>query len=213
MKVTIFGASGNVGSECLKQCLEENHEVTALIRTPQKIPQELRTKATLIKGDGLKYEDVESALFEDTDAILFAVGVDEKTSPRNLCTDITENILTAMKKKNISRLIWCGGGSNLLPEDTVSFGAKFVNWYAKKFLQHRHLDKENQLSLLNRNKDINWIGIRPLQMVPGPKTTQYRLGFNKFGPLSKISYADCAHAMVKQLTDDTWINKSPIIQY
>ena len=116
MNVTIFGATGSVGSECLRQCIDRGYAVTVLARSPDKLPQEMHDKATILKGDGLVYEDVASALNENTDAVLFAVGVDEKTSPENLCTNVTRNILTAMREKGVKRLVWCGGGSNLLPE-------------------------------------------------------------------------------------------------
>lgn len=213
MNVTIFGATGSVGSECLRQCIDRGYAVTVLARSPDKLPQEMHDKATILKGDGLVYEDVASALNENTDAVLFAVGVDEKTSPENLCTNVTRNILTAMREKGVKRLVWCGGGSNLLPEDTVGFGARFVRWYAEHFLRLRHFDKENQLALLNRNTDIEWIGVRPLQMKAGPQTGVYRVGFDKFSGLSNISFADCAHCMIEQLADDAWLHKAPIIQY
>ena len=118
-----------------------------------------------------------------------------------------------MRSENIPRLVWCGGGSNIRPDDEVTLGARFVRWYSETFLQHRHSDKEHQLQLLDDNTDLCWIGIRPLQMKSGPLTGHYRLGYNAFSALSKISFADCAHAMVNMLNDDTWIGKAPIIQY
>jgi putative NADH-flavin reductase len=50
-------------------------------------------------------------------------------------------------------------------------------------------------------------------MKDGPKKGEYRLGFYPFSGLSSISFADCAHAMLGMLQDDTWIGKAPIIQY
>lgn len=213
MKVTIFGATGNVGSQCLSQCLEKGFEVTLLVRSPEKISQSLNKRLSLVQGDGLVYADVLGALSEDTDAVIFAVGVDEKTSPENLCTDVTQHILNAMREKGVKRLVWCGGGSNIVAEDSVTFGAKFVRWYAEHFLRLRHFDKESQLALLNQNTDIDWVGVRPLQMKAGPKTEQYRVGFDKFSALSNISFADCAHCMLSQLNDDSWLHRAPIIQY
>ena len=213
MKVTILGATGDLGRECLQQCVEAGHEVTVLVRSPEKLADTIKNKITVIQGDGLSAEDVQSALPEGTDAILFAVGVDEKTSPPDLCTDVTRNVLDAMRQKGIEKLVWCGGGSNLREEDVVTFGAKFVRWFSEVFLKHRHTDKEHQLELLDKNTDINWIGIRPLQMKKGPKKQTYRLGYNAFSGMSKIHFADCAHAMVNMLEDDTWTGKAPIIQY
>ncbi|MFT5888747.1 MAG: putative NADH-flavin reductase [Zhongshania sp.] len=47
----------------------------------------------------------------------------------------------------------------------------------------------------------------------GTKKEKYRLGFNAFSGMSKITFADCAHAMLNMLVDDTWHGKAPIIQY
>jgi putative NADH-flavin reductase len=187
--------------------------VTVLVRSPNKLSPALRDRITVIEGDGLVAGDVACALPPGTDAILFAVGVDEKTSPPDLCTDVTRHILAEMRRQQIPRLVWCGGGSNLRPEDVVTFGARFVRWYSEVFLKHRHTDKEHQLQLLDGNTDLRWIGIRPLQMKSGPRKGSYRLGYNAFSGLSSISFADCAHAMVNMLEDDTWVGKVPVIQY
>jgi putative NADH-flavin reductase len=184
-----------------------------LVRSPDKLPKGVRDASTVIKGDGLIAEDVARAIPAGTDAILFAIGMDEKTSPPDLCTDITHNILGVMRKCPRLRLIWCGGGSNIRADDVVTFGARFVRWFSEKFLRHRHLDKEHQLNLLDENADLCWMGVRPLQMKLGIKKGDYRLGYNAFSGLSSISFADCAHAMVEMLKDDTWLGRVPIVQY
>lgn len=213
MKITIFGATGSLGQECLQQCLDAGHDVTVLARNPNKLPLQTKSLITIIEGDALVFNDVMNAAPPGTEAILFAIGVDEKTSPQDLCTDVTRHILGAMRKNHIPRLVWCGGGSNLLGEDVITFGARFVRWYSETFLKHRHTDKEHQLALLDQNRDLCWLGIRPLQMKNGPKTQEYRLGFNAFSGMSKITFADCAHAMIQMLCDDQWVGKAPIIQY
>ncbi len=213
MKITLLGSTGSLGQECLQQSLDAGHDVTVLVRSPNKLPDYVKDLITIIEGDALSFDDVLTAMPQGTEAILFAIGIDEKTSPQDLCTDVTRHILEAMRKNNIPRLVWCGGGSNLLEDDVITFGARFVRWYSETFLKHRHTDKEHQLALLDQNRDLCWLGIRPLQMKNGPKTDDYRLGFNVFSGMSKITFADCAHAMVQMLSDDTWVGKAPIIQY
>jgi putative NADH-flavin reductase len=213
MNITLFGATGDLGRECLQQCLQAGHTITVLVRSPHKLPAELASRITVVQGDALNAADVARALPQGTDAILFAIGVDEKTSPPDLCTDVTRLIIEVMRARHIPKLVWCGGGSNIVADDVVTFGARFVRWYAEVFLKHRHTDKEHQLALLDNSPDIRWIGIRPLQMGHGAKTGHYRLGFNRFSALSKITFADCAHAMVNMLDDDRWLGKAPIIQY
>lgn len=213
MKVTLFGSTGNLGRECLQQCLDAGHDVTVLVRNAHKLPASIKSRITVIQGDALSADAVARAIPPGTEAILFAIGVDEKTSPPDLCTDATRNILQCMREQQIPRLVWCGGGSNLLPEDPIGFGAKFVRWYSETFLKHRHFDKEHQLALLQQSTDVAWYGIRPLQMGKGPRRAQYRLGYHRFSGLSKISFADCAHAMLGMLQDDSWLHRAPIVQY
>lgn len=212
MKITIFGATGALGSECLTQTLDAGHEVTVLVRSASKLPADSRQRIRVVEGDGLNAGDVEQALAGGAEAILFAIGVDTH-SPQDLCTDVTRHILSAMVGSNIQRLVWCGGGSTIVEEDRVTFGARFVEKIAQTFMSLRHYDKEHQYQLLKQHPEVDWVGVRPLQMRKGPKRTEYRLGFDAFNGLSKISFADCAHAMVDMLEDDAWVHKAPIIQY
>lgn len=37
MKVTILGATGNTGLQLVQQAIQRNHEVTAIVRNPDKL--------------------------------------------------------------------------------------------------------------------------------------------------------------------------------
>ncbi len=212
MKLAIFGATGALGSECVRLALIAGHELSVLVRDPKKLRPELEGKIYVVTGNALEYADVDRAVLPGTDAVLFAIGVD-KNSPKNLCTDVTRHILKIMREKNVGRLVWCGGGSTLVPEDKIGFGAKFVKMYSRIFLPLRYFDKENQFALLDKNRDVDWIGVRPLQMKTGAHTGNYRVGFNPFNGFSEISFSDCAGAMLGMLNNDAWIGKAPIVQY
>lgn len=212
MKITIFGATGDLGGECLSQAAAAGFELTVLVRDATKLPAAIASKLQIVEGNALNFDDVKAALPPGTEAILFAIGVD-KHSPENLCTEVTRHILALMPDLGIDRLIWCGGGSTLVDEDQPGFGEKFVRWFSSTFLALRHFDKDHQYHLLQQHRNINWIGLRPLQMKSGNKTTHYRIGFHRFSGMSKISFADCAHGMISMLDNDQWIGKAPIIQY
>jgi putative NADH-flavin reductase len=212
MKLAIFGATGSVGSECVRLSLDAGHELSVLVRNPKKLRSEFDGKIRVETGNALELSDVDRTILQGTDAVLFAIGIDKK-SPKFLCTDITIHIIEVMRKKNIGRLVWCGGGSTFVPEDNIGVGARFVKMYAEIFLSLRHFDKKKQFELLDKCRDVNWIGVRPLQMKPGGHTGKYRVGFDSFNGFSNISFSDCADSMLGMLGDDTWIGKAPIVQY
>lgn len=212
MKIAIFGASGALGCECARQSLAAGHAVSVLARNPGRLADDVRAQCEVVLGDALDPEAVAKVLATGTEAVLFAIGID-KHSPEDLCTDATRHILASMRESGVKRLVWCGGGSTLLDADLITFGARFVAWFARTFMGLRHRDKEHQFALLQTARDIGWIGVRPLQMTAGPPRGEYRLGYHAFSGLSKIHFPDCAHAMVAMLSDDTWLHEAPIIQY
>ncbi|MEH6582240.1 MAG: NAD(P)H-binding protein [Halioglobus sp.] len=221
MNITIFGSTGAVGRECLTQSLAAGHSVKVLVRNADKLPSALRADIVVLEGDALNASDVASAV-EGADAVLFAIGVD-KHSPENLCTDVTRLILERLRETgrdkpqgsscDACRFIWCGGGSTFVEEDKITFGAKFVRFFASTFMGLRHRDKEMQWQLLKQYQDIPCIGVRPLQIKTGEKTGKYQVGFIPFSGTSSISFADVAHAMLGMLNNDQWLHKAPIVRY
>jgi uncharacterized protein YbjT (DUF2867 family) len=41
MKLTIFAAAGGIGRQILEQAIDAGHDVTAVVRNPQKLPAKL----------------------------------------------------------------------------------------------------------------------------------------------------------------------------
>lgn len=212
MKITLFGATGAVGGQCLRQAVDAGHEVTVLVRSAAKLPIELRDSISIVEGDALNADDVWRVIGADTEAVLFAIGVDKHSLP-DLCTEISRHILDALRGEPRIRFIWCGGGSTFVAEDHITLGARFVRTFAALFMSLRHEDKDHQYQLLKQYTDVQWLGVRPLQMKDGQLRGQYRIGFDRFNGFSNISFADCAHAMLSMLEDDRWLHKAPIIQY
>ena len=140
MRLALFGATGKLGEQLARQALGAGHEVCALVRNPARLAADLRDQLTVIEGDALQEADVARVL-EGVDHVLFALGCDGR-SPPNLCTDSTRLIIARLR--STQRFVWCGGGSNLIEgEDAISFGPRFVRWWAATFMTRKHMDKEN----------------------------------------------------------------------
>ena len=120
MRLAIFGATGKLGEQLARQALAAGHELCVLVRSPKRLAADLRDQVTVIEGDALCDADVGRVL-EGADHVLFALGCDSR-SPENLCTDCTRLILARLGSSR--RLIWCGGGSNLIEGDKISFGPR-----------------------------------------------------------------------------------------
>mgnify|MGYP001813403464 CR=1 FL=1 len=82
------------------------------------------------------------------------------------------------------------------------------------FLRHAFADHELQEKYIKESK-LDWIIARPANLTDGPLTGRYQHGpANSFkGKSLKISRADVADFMLKQLTDDTYLHQTPGLSY
>lgn len=97
MKLIIFGATGTVGKELVKQAVEKGYTVTAFVRNPEKTQITNHSNLTIHKGDVLNLTEVENAL-KNQDVILCALGDGKIGKIRALGT---KNIIEAMNKTGV----------------------------------------------------------------------------------------------------------------
>src|SRR5688572_2821107 len=101
MKLIVFGATGSVGIEIIKQALGQGHSVTAFTRSPEKLAKISQQHLNIFHGDIFNYEDVEKAI-KNHEAVLCAIGDGRLGKVRGVGT---KNIIEAMKKTGIERLV------------------------------------------------------------------------------------------------------------
>jgi len=124
----------------------------------------------------------------------------------------TRNIVRAMEKHGLRRLI-CE--SSLGVADSKGRLGIFYNLIlVPLLLRGMFADKAAQEQLI-RESSLDWVIARPSSLTNGPRKGVYRAGLDIghwFRP-TRISRADAADFMLKQLTDDTWLRKTPGVAY
>ena len=71
MKLIVFGATGGVGQHFVRMAVEEGHEVTAFVRTPEKL--ETKEGVHVVQGDAFDAAAVANALVGH-DAVVSCLG-------------------------------------------------------------------------------------------------------------------------------------------
>ena len=209
MKLLIFGSTGGTGRELLKQALEQGHNVTAYARNPAKIDDIKHAGLQVVRGDVLDPAVVESAV-AGQEAVLSTIGASAKRT--TLREDGTRNIVNAMEKTGVQRLICqssLGVGDS---RANLPFFTKYI--IVSVFLRHAFADHERQEAVVKQSS-LDWTIVRPPHLTDGPRTGVYRHGFTMTDKRIKgeISRADVAEFMLKQLTDDTYLHRTPGVSY
>jgi uncharacterized protein YbjT (DUF2867 family) len=207
MKLIVFGATGTIGRQLVDQALAQGHRVTAFARTPEPMDSD---PDTLIwrRGNVLDREAVADAM-HGHDAVLVALGVGAKGGIR---TFGTENVIKGMERHGIKRLICLstlGAGDS---HSTLNFFWKHVmfGW----LLKAAYADHQAQEAAVTTS-NLDWTIVRPGAFTNGPATGAYRHGFAptekklKF----KVSRADVAQFMLRQLTGNAYLRQAPGVSY
>jgi putative NADH-flavin reductase len=210
VRLTIFGASGRTGLHLVAQALELGHSVTAFVRNPASIATR-HANLDVVVGD-VGDADAVARVINGQDVVLLALGV-KMGAPDQVCTIATANVVPAMQQFGVRRLINVGGlGTGPARERLSAFG-KFVAGGLRMFDRHAFRDKEGQ-ELLIRNSDLDWINVCPPWLTNGPHTGIYRFGCDLRPPVTaRISRADVADFMLKQVIDATFVGRAPLLFY
>jgi putative NADH-flavin reductase len=217
MKLAIFGATGATGQCLVEQALDQGYDVTAFARNPLALTTR-HAHLSIVTGDVFRPANVEEAV-ANQEAVLCALGGHDRLRvalskhPRQpgLCSVGTRNILDAMKKYDVSRLIclsaWGVGDS----KDRLPFAFKHI--ILPLLMKEEYEDKEAQEQLIQQST-LDWTIVRPARLTNGQRTGSYRMNSTlEFSGHSSISRADVADCMLKQLTDQTFRQKCIELSY
>ncbi len=209
MKLTVFGSTGSVGKIIVQQALALGHQVVAHTRSPEKIAQPHR-QLKVAKGDVLDMASVESAI-KGADAVICALGM-PLMNREGLRAKGTKNIVAAMEKADVKRFVCLSGLGAGDSRSMLPWHYRYV--LVPLLMRHLFADHEGQERHV-KDSLLDWVVVRPGSFVKGTLTQQYKHGFSgtdtslKF----KISHQDVADFMLKQLTDSTYLHKTPGLSY
>lgn len=204
MKVTIFGASSASGKLLVEKALAVGYDVTAFVRDASRL-QVKSEKLKVIAGDALNPSQVEAAV-TGSDAVLSTLG--PKGKPMVMTAESTRNIVTAMEKQGVKRLIVVSVAGIAVPEDKRGFN--LISALIKLLLKDVFVDRENQLAVLNASK-IEWVAVRVPRLTDENAKGSVKAFFGDASPRMTVTRADLADFMLTQLRNNEWVRRAPIL--
>ncbi len=209
-KIALLGASGQTGSIVLKKALDQGYSVKALVRNPGKITV-THERLQLIEGDVLNLNDVEE-LIKDTQVVVSLFG-HVKDSPAWLQTNGTKNIVNAMKKEGVDKIISLSGGGLPFPEkDQPKFIDRLIRFIMKLVVPKILNDAIEHHKVLERS-GVKWIIVRGPRLTNDPPKETHRVGWVGVNASTKIARGDLANFIVKQIESDEFLYKMPFVSY
>jgi putative NADH-flavin reductase len=209
MKVTVFGATGGVGSEVVRQAVAAGHEVVAVVRDPARLTVPVGPGLGVVTADVMEPAQIGPAV-KGADAVVSALGP-RKGGPATVLSDGIRSILTAMADTGVRRLVAVSAsGAFIEPSDP------FVIRVVVKPLLGRLL-RDAQADTRQMETEIwasssDWTLMRPPQLTNRPARGRYRRMIDHNVGRS-IARADLADAILAALADPATIGHTVGVGY
>ncbi|MCL5736331.1 MAG: NAD(P)-dependent oxidoreductase [Actinobacteria bacterium] len=213
MKIALIGATGYVGSNIRDEALRRGHEVTAIVRHPEKLPEQ--PSLTPSKTD-IRDVDALAQVLAGHDVVISAFSAD-KDSQDKFADQVSggKAIIQAAKKAGIKRLLFVGGAGSL----EVAPGQQLIDQpdFPPEWKAGAGGTREI-LHLLKREPELDWSFLSPAAMLePGERTAKFRLGGDQVLVDEKgecrISVPDYAVAMIDEAEEPRHIRKRFCVAY
>lgn len=209
MKIVLFGASRGTGFKVLEQALESGHIVTAFIRSPDKFMLE-HENLTLFQGDVLDTAAVEKVI-AGQEAVISTLGA-TRPPVAGMMEIAARNIVNAMKKNGVRRLVSTTGAGIRQVEDQPKFIDRFISFLLNLLAKQVVLDSVANVKVIQAS-ELDWTIVRFPRLIDGSHTGHYRVGYVDKDSSSQISRADAADFVLKELIEKKWLKKLPLASY
>ncbi|MEU6043355.1 NAD(P)-dependent oxidoreductase [Streptomyces fimicarius] len=211
MRITVFGATGGIGQEVVGQALAAGHEVTAVVRDPDRLPASL-DRAALHAVVRLDDPAAVRAAVAGRDAVLSGLGSRGRKA-NGVAERLTGQIVSAMEAEGVRRLLVVSA-SPVGPEPADDpLVDRLMRRAIGAVLAELYADLARMEAALARSA-TDWTSVRPPKLTDGARTGVYRKvvgGTPRSG--RSISRADVAHAMLALIDDPAAVKQGVGVAY
>lgn len=200
-KLLILGATGNIGQWLLKLALEQGHQVTALVRSKQKIEQ--RENLTIIEGNPMDAAQLDR-IMSGHDAVLSCLGIRRENqadpwspviSPSNLTENCATNVVNSMKQQGVQRMIAISAAG--VGDSRADSAPEIMNIVDTSNIAISFRDLEKMEAVLAQS-GLDTLALRPVTLIEGGPSDRARK-VETYEATSQISKGSVAAQMLEAL--------------
>ncbi|GHF72921.1 3-beta hydroxysteroid dehydrogenase [Kitasatospora xanthocidica] len=199
MRITVFGATGNVGGRVVAEATARGHEVTAVVRDPAK-PHGLPATVTLVVGDARNPEDV--ARIAAGQDVLVTATRPAPGSEHELAL-ATKGLLAGVAGTGV-RLLAVGGAGSLAVPGAGGMTLVEDPGFPDAIRPIALACTEQYEAYRAAGAEVDWTYLSPAALLePGVRTGRFRLGRDELlvdaDGNSAISMEDLAVALLDEV--------------
>lgn len=209
MKLFVLGATGPTGLQIVQQALAQGHQITAFVRDPARLPftdKNLRVLTGSLPGDASALEEA----LRGHDAVISSLGLHNALKAHHFSENNMRVLVPAMEKQGVRRLIIVSANG---VGDTHRHSPLLARIMYRLLLTDIFADKQAGEDIV-RASSLDWTIAYPTLLTNGPRTGSYRAAERlQLKGLPKISRADVADFVLRQLGERAFLKKGAVVSY
>ncbi|MEU6977441.1 MULTISPECIES: NAD(P)H-binding protein [unclassified Streptomyces] len=210
MKLTVFGATGGIGREIVRQALASGHEVTAVVRDPAGFTVG-GDKLAVFRSDLSDPEALREAV-AGRDAVLSGLGARTRADA-GVAARLTRSVLRAMEAADTRRLLVVSAAPVGPVPDGQAVVDKAMLAIVNSVLKDVYADLRAMEAELAASA-TDWTSVRPPKLTNKPLTGRYRSVVGGNPPRGRsLARADVAHAMLAMVDDPATVKQGVGVAY
>jgi len=209
MKITLFGASGNIGYLLLKQAINEGHHVIAYVRNPSRLALS-HGNLQIIKGNLDDKNNIRKAV-EGADVVISVLGPPLQRKYEGMpLLEGHRNILSSMKEVGVRRFITLATPSVKFEKDVRSFATVFPGIMARLLFPIPYKEIV-AIGDLVKMTDLDWTVVRIIAPNDKPEIGKVNVTFGDIKLNMAISREDIAAFILNEAEQGNYFKSMPII--
>lgn len=205
-QVTVFGASGNIGSRVVKILIKKRYKVIAFVHGDHNFDES--PNLVVYTGDIYNAEDVGAAL-RGSKFVISALGSWGAPKKDVLAAGMS-TIIPAMKKHKIRRIVTLTGADARVSSDKPGLTHKLTHAFFGAAAPKIMRDGEQHMRFLAASS-LEWTTLRSPVMTDKGELGNYVLRMKLPGIFATIHRDDVAAAMVWLVETGEYVRKAPVI--
>ncbi len=207
MKLAVFGATGRTGQILVRDALAQGDEVIALARTPSKLDLQ-DERLSIVQGDVQDPQAVERVV-AGAEAVISLLGP-TTNRPVFAVSRGMQNILEAMRKHGVQRLVVTAGAGVGDPEDRPALPNRAINLLIRLAARNAYEDMRKTAASV-RASDRDWTIVRAPMLVDDEATGNITVGMVGKGMGMRITRADLAAYALQVAKTGEQLHRAPAI--
>ncbi|MEU6576032.1 NAD(P)H-binding protein [Streptomyces sp. NPDC046805] len=210
MNLTVFGATGGIGREVVRQALAAGHRVTAVVRDPARLPV-TGENLEVFRADLTDPETIRPAV-AGRDAVLSGLGARSRKDA-GVAARLTRTVLGAMEAEGVRRLLVVSAAPVGPEPQHDGVLDRTLRGVVSAVFKDVYVDLRAMEAELARSA-TDWTSVRPPRLLDKPLTGTYRTVVGGFPPKGRfIGRADVAHAMLAMIDDPATVKQGVGVAY